>query len=183
MAKIPTDAKKVFTGKIFDVYQWEQQMFDGTTQTFEMLKRPNTIEVIATDGDNIFLSKQSQPNKQNYYSLFGGRAEPDEDPLVTAKRELREESGLSSEDWELFKVYEPVHKIEWQIYLFIARKCKKVAEPVLDAGEKIETFSCTFSEFLNIVDSDEYWGISFALDLLRLQQHPKKLQEFQQKLL
>src|SRR5882757_3955251 len=101
--KIPPQAKKVFQGVIFSVYQWQQEMFDGSTETFEMLKRPNTIEVIATQGDKILISRQSQPNKENFYSLFGGRAEEGEDPLVTAKRELLEESGLESDDWELFK--------------------------------------------------------------------------------
>lgn len=180
--KIPPFARRVFQGKIFDVYHWSQKMFDGTTQTFEMLKRPNTIEVIATQGNKIFLSKQSQPNKHDFYSLFGGRAEKGEEPLATAKRELLEESGLTSDDWELLKIYEPVHKIEWQIYVYIARNCKKVAEPNLDAGEKIETVTCTFDEFLQIVDSDNYWGTAVALDLLRLQQDPQKLEDFRQKL-
>lgn len=36
--KLPPQAKKVFTGQIFDVYQWEQEMYDGSFETFEMLK-------------------------------------------------------------------------------------------------------------------------------------------------
>ena len=85
-------------------------MFDGTTETFEMLKRPNTIEVIATQGDKIYLSKQSQPNKHDYYSLFGGRAEPNEEPLVTAKRELLETKHtlLSKEINKVVKCFKPI---------------------------------------------------------------------------
>ena len=44
---IPADAKRVFEGVIFDVYQWQQKMFDGSTETFEVLKRPDSVEVIA----------------------------------------------------------------------------------------------------------------------------------------
>ena len=57
--KIPQQAKKVFKGTIFSVYQWQQKMFDGTFQTFEMLKRAYTIEVIASAGDKIFMIRRS----------------------------------------------------------------------------------------------------------------------------
>ena len=44
---IPDHATCVFHGALFDVYQWQQEMFDGTYETFEMLRRPDTIAVIA----------------------------------------------------------------------------------------------------------------------------------------
>ena len=53
--KIPNKAKKVFEGVIFDIYQWQQEMYDGSTATFEMLDRDNTIQVIATMDDKIIL--------------------------------------------------------------------------------------------------------------------------------
>ncbi|HZE86963.1 MAG TPA: NUDIX domain-containing protein [Methylomirabilota bacterium] len=180
--KIPPQAKKVFQGVIFSVYQWEQEMFDGSKATFEMLKRPNTIEILATQGDKILMSHQSQPNKLNYYSLFGGRAEEGEDPLVTAKRELLEESGLVSKDWDLFKIYEPYHKIDWQIYLYIARNCRKESEPKLDAGEKIEIINCTFEEFLKIVTADDYWGTELALDILKMKEN-NSLEAFKKRIM
>lgn len=167
--KIPPQAKKVFQGTIFSVYQWQQKMFDGSTETFEMIKRLNTIEIIATHGDKVFISRQSQPDKHNYYSLFGGRAEEGEDSLVTAKRELLEESGLESNDWELIKSYQPIHKMDWDIYLFVARDCKKTAEPQLDPGEKIETIECSFEKFVEIVQHDDYWGRELAYDLLKME--------------
>ena len=181
MSKIPPNAKLVFKGIIFDVYQWQQKMFDGTFETFEMLKRDYTLEVIATADDKIFMAHQSQPNKHNFYSLFGGRAEESEDPLVTAKRELLEESGLESNDWELIKSYQPIHKMDWEVYLFVARNCKKVAEPKLDAGEKIETIECSFDEFVKIVEHNEYWGRELGLDLLKMEK-AGTIKNFQQKL-
>lgn len=38
---IPENAKLVFKGKIFDTYQWEQEMYDGSRVTFEKIKRPD----------------------------------------------------------------------------------------------------------------------------------------------
>ena len=64
--KVPSQAKRVFKGIIFDVYQWEQELFDGSKQTFEMLKRPDTVEVIAVKDGSILMSRQSQPNKHDF---------------------------------------------------------------------------------------------------------------------
>jgi len=135
-----------------------------------MLKRPNTLEIIAVQDNTILLSHQSQPNKENFYSLFGGRGEEGEEPLESAKRELLEEAGLESDNWELFKVYEPAHKIDWHVYTYIAKNCKKVGEQHLDPGEKIEIVECTFEKFLEIVQSKNYWGNELALDIFRMKQ-------------
>lgn len=46
MVKIPSHATKVFSGVIFDVYQWEQELFNGNIATFEALRRPSTVIII-----------------------------------------------------------------------------------------------------------------------------------------
>ena len=35
---IPENAKRVFKGIIFDVYQWEQELYNGSKAVFEKLK-------------------------------------------------------------------------------------------------------------------------------------------------
>ncbi len=180
--KLPPEAKKVFKGVIFDVYQWQQEMFDGSTATFEMLKRVSTVQVITIQDGKICVAHQSQPTKKDFYSLLGGRCEVGEEPLVSAKRELLEESGLVSSDWELLKTYQPSHKIDWDIYLYVAKNCQKVAEQKLDAGEQIAIKTCTFEEFIDIVLSEKYWGDELVLDVLRMKVNGT-LGEFKQKLL
>lgn len=180
--KIPAKAKMVFKGKIFDVYQWQQKVFDGSTETFEMLKRVNTIEVIAVANGKIYISHQSQPTKSDFYSLFGGRAEEGEEPLETAKRELLEESGMVSDKWDLYKTYMPLHKIDWTIYTYIAKDCKKLADVKPDPGEKLETLELSFDEFIDFVLSDKYWGNELVIDVLKMKINGK-LEDFKNKLL
>lgn len=180
--KLPPHAKKVFQGKIFSVYQWEQKLYDGTTATFEMLKRPGTIQIIPTVDDYVYLSYEEQPTKPLSYTLFGGRQEPNEDQLVTAKRELLEETGLESDDWELLKTYEYMGKIEWPMYLYIAKNCRKVAEQHLDPGEKIEIKKVTFDEFIEIASSESFGNQIVSNDILRLRLNENKLNEFKKKL-
>ena len=180
--KLPQQAKKVFQGKIFSVHQWEQKLYDGTTAIFEMLKRPGTIQIIPTSGEHVYLSYEQQPTKPRTYTLLGGRQEPNEDPLVTAKRELLEEAGLESDNWELIKTYEYQGKIDWQMYLYVARNCKKVAEQNLDSGEQIEIKKVSFEEFVTLASSEDFWNLPFANDILRMRLNKENLEEFKQKL-
>lgn len=100
-SKLPSEANLVFKGKIFEVWQWEQEMFDGTKETFEKLKRANTALVIPLVGKNILIQEQEQPDKPGpFLSLPGGRCDESEKPLEAAKRELLEETGYASDDWE-----------------------------------------------------------------------------------
>lgn len=167
--KIPDQANKVFEGVIFDVYQWPQQMYDGTTEIFEALKRPDTTEVIVVQGDKIIISEQEQPMKPLFHSHFGGRSESDEEPLAAVKRELLEESGMVSDDWQLYKTYEFAGKIAWAEYLYIARNAEAVSEQRLDAGEKVTIKAVTFDEYIELITSGQIWTCSdFVIDIFRM---------------
>lgn len=176
--KIPANAKRVFKGVIFDVYQWEQEMFDGSTAIFEKVKRAPTVEVIAAVGDKILIEKQDQPDRKNNLNLVSGRVES-EDILAEAKRELLEETGYASDDWALFMKHGNHGKVVHDVYYYIARNCKKVQEPELDAGEKIETELITFEEFIQLSEEPSFWvGPEFVIYLLKLKMEPTKKEEF-----
>jgi len=166
--KIPPQAKKVFTGVMFDVYQWEQEMFDGSKETYEAVKRPYTVQIIALQGDHVLISSEVQPGRPPFLTLFGGRMEEGEDPLEAAKRELREESGLESDQWELLHVFQsPIVKIDWDLYLYVAHDCRKSAETHLDAGEKIEVKSLSYDEFVDTLSSKDFRGRELMYELLK----------------
>ena len=176
--KIPENAKKVFDGMIFDVYHWEEQMFDGSTGIFEMLKRANTAMVIAiTTEGKIIITDEEQPGRPPFYGTPGGRLEENEDPEEGAKRELLEETGYTSDSWLLWKEVSPVHKIDWTIYTYIARNCQKVAEPHLDAGEKISIKEVTFEEFLEIVFHEKFRDLEMRHSILEAKAFPEKMEQ------
>lgn len=154
MGKIPDHATCVFKGKIFDVYQWEQELYDGSKSTFEMLKRPNTVIVIPLMGDQAVYSSQEQPGKKPYLALLGGRANPGEESLDTAKRELLEETGLASTEWQQIRAFSFPGKIDWTVYFFVARNCEKVAEQKLDAGEKVQLLTTSIDDLVDRIFTD-----------------------------
>ncbi len=154
-------------------------MFDGTTATFEKIWRPSTVEVIATVGDKIIIEEQDQPDRPNNINFPSGRVESEENVLGEAKRELLEETGYQSDDWSLFLKHGKVGKVMHEIHYFIARNCKKVKEPELDAGEKIRTKLITFDELLALADKPNFWvPEEFISCLLLLQLDPAKKGEF-----
>src|SRR3989344_9394609 len=121
---IPENAKVVFEGVIFDIYQWEQKGYEGKIRIFKNLKRPDTALIIPiTKEGKIVIAKQEQPGKRPFIGLVGGRADEGEEPLEAAKRELLEETGYKAKEWSLFHVVQPVSKIQWVIYFFIAKGC------------------------------------------------------------
>lgn len=161
---IPEEAECKFRGELFDVYQWPQELFDGSIATFEMLRREDTVVIIAiltaeeqkrlgkvAEGeiaeDKVVITYQTQPHQDWFYDYPGGRHdEPEETELEAAKRELREETGLSFEDWKLVEVHQPFTKIDWLVYTFVATGFIDQVPQELDAGEKIEVLEVTLDE-------------------------------------
>ena len=177
---MPADAKKVFTGKMFDMYQWEQKLFDGTTATFERIRRADTVVTfpVLPDG-RILLLKQQQPNTGEYISGAGGRMDPGEEPLQAAKRELLEETGYHADEWVLLDAQQPVGKIEWVVYTFIAKRLRKVAEPSFDGGEKIRLYPISFKEFLMLSSNDTFSEEEIRSRLFEARLDPLKMEHLQ----
>jgi ADP-ribose pyrophosphatase len=175
---IPSHAKKEFTGKMFDVYQWEQELYDGKTATFEKIKREDTVGVIpiTTDG-KIIIARQEQPGTIPFVGTVGGRVDKGEEPLHAAERELMEETGFEAKEMILWYAIHPFDKIDWAIYLFIAKGCKKVKEQKLDAGEKIDLEFVTFEEFVKITAQHNYRDTEISLRMFRLLHDPEEMEK------
>ncbi len=150
---MPKDATLVFKGIIFDVYQWQQQMFDGSPATFEMLKRPDTLKVIAVKDDKIIVVDQEQPNHSQFFDLPGGRHDVDgETELEASKRELLEETGMTFKNWKLLDISQPMPKIEQFVYVFLATELESQSDQELDAGERIRVLEKSFDEVVGLIN-------------------------------
>lgn len=148
---IPEDAKCVFEGVLFDVYQWEQALFDGSKVVFEKVRRPDTVVVVPVLPDgSVLLSRQEQPGRSSFISALGGRVGDGEDPVSAARRELLEESGYEADEWRLWFAVHPTTKVDWVVFAFIARGLRKVSGVRLDGGEKIGLTPMRFEEFLEL---------------------------------
>lgn len=181
-SEVPRDtgggAKCVFHGVIFDVYQWEQELYDGRIVTFERLSRPDTVTVygILPDG-KVLLAEQEQPGKPPFVGPTGGRVDLGEDALTAAKRELLEESGYEADEWILWSTTKPVSKIDWTIHTFVAKGLRKVSDQSLDGGEKIALMPVTFDEFLTIATEENFRETDVKLKVLEAKLDASKMEE------
>ena len=179
--QMPEDATLVFKGKLFDVYQWQQQMYDGTYQTFEKLKRPDTVVVFAVlDDGSILLTKQEQPGKSLFIGAAGGRVDEGEETEEAAARELLEETGYRAKELILWHSEQPVSKIDWAVYTFIAKGLEKVDEQRLDAGEKITLHPVTFDEFIDTALRNEFTEREIVKYIYEAKIDKQKLEELRE---
>jgi len=163
MAKIPPEAKRVFKGIMFDVYQWQQKLFDGNEATFEMLKRAGTVTIIGiTEDDRIITTIDEQPGRAKRIMFPAGRLNDGEDPLTGAKREFVEETGYTSNDWELWHSFDGGAEVEVNFRYFVARNCRKSAQQSLDpGGERVELRLVTLEQVFDdiIAGRQQAWSI------------------------
>lgn len=150
---IPPEAERVFQGMIFDVYQWQQELFDGSTATFERIKRADTVLAICIVDDKILVVEDEQPGRAKTVKFPGGRVDPEDDSMLTAaKREIREETGYEFVQWKLANVVQPENKIEWFVSIYIANNITRQQPAQGDAGEKIESVLYSFEEVKQMVN-------------------------------
>jgi ADP-ribose pyrophosphatase len=176
--KIPERSELVFKGRNWSVYQWHERMYDGTDGLFEGLRKNNNgAKIIATMNGKVLYTKERQPGRDWYYSLPGGIMDEGEIPLEAAKRELLEEAGLESDDWELLMKFDMVDlpRLEYYTYIYIARDCRKVAEQKLDNGEKIDIVEGTFEEFVEALLSPKSAAGAMAKKFLNGEENINKI--------
>ena len=104
---------------------------------------------------------------------YGGRDDPgQEDPLAAAKRELREETGYVSEDWEaLLTVPSQATMADNYAYVFRARNCRRVDGQHLDEDEYLNVLLLSPEELKEAIETGRFEQavhvMAWAYDRLR----------------
>lgn len=181
MKHLPPDANLVFSGVVFDVYQWEQELYDGSTATFEKVVRADTVNVYPVlDDGRILLTKQEQPHLSPFIGSCGGVVDSGETPEAAAHRELLEESGIKCQELFHWNTTTISDRIVWEIHSYIAYGCTKVAGLSLDAGEKIEPYPLTFEQFLQLPFEPTFRDLETSYRIMMSQLQPGGIEKLRQ---
>jgi ADP-ribose pyrophosphatase len=92
----PDSAQRVYEGRLLGltVERWGEH-------EREIVEHPGAVAIVAVDDEGyVTLVRQLREATRKYLlELPAGTAEPGEEPLETAKRELHEECGLTGGEW------------------------------------------------------------------------------------
>ena len=78
----------------------EVERSDGGRATREIVEHPGAVAIVAWDGARLAMVRQwRHAAEASLLEIPAGTAEPGEEPLVTARRELAEEVGVAASTW------------------------------------------------------------------------------------
>lgn len=119
-------------------------------------KRAGDAAVIVpiTEDEKFVMVVQSRPNTRPgvVIEFPAGMVDEGEDPIVSARRELLEETGYECDDIYLLEEhYQDQGCSEAVIRMYVATGCRKVAEQKLDTDENLDFIELGYDEILNLI--------------------------------
>ena len=145
-----------FDGKLIKV-TYDVAEVDGKEAWREVVHHPGASAVVAIDEENrIIMEKQFRYALNDYLlEIPAGKLDAGEDPLVCAKRELEEETGIIASEWiSLGTIATSPGFCNEVIHLYIAKGLSK-GEIHWDEDEYVEVERYTFDELLQRIKDEK----------------------------
>ena len=92
--------REIYHGRIIDVQVDTVSLPNGNTSTREVVRHPGGVGILALDDEDcaVLVEQYRYVFGRTLLEIPAGKREPGEDPLTTARRELREETGAEAID-------------------------------------------------------------------------------------
>lgn len=145
-----------FDGKLIKL-TYDIADVNGKEAWREVVHHPGASAVVAIDEDNrIIMEKQFRYALDDYLlEIPAGKLDKGEDPLVCAKRELEEETGIVASDWiSLGTIATSPGFCNEVIHLYVAKGLSK-GEIHWDEDEYVEVERYTFDELLQRIKEEK----------------------------
>ncbi|MGI6013715.1 MAG: NUDIX hydrolase [Oscillospiraceae bacterium] len=146
-----------YHGVIVDVEMDQVQLPDGSLTFREVVRHPGGVAVLPVDEEgNAYCVKQYRyAFAQTILEVPAGKQEPGEAPILTAARELSEETGIVAEHLiDLGEVYASPGCFSETLHLYFGTDLKFEAAH-LDEGEFLDVVKIPFDKLLDMVLSNE----------------------------
>jgi 8-oxo-dGTP pyrophosphatase MutT (NUDIX family) len=136
--------------KLFRVrFDWKRNPRNGRTMRAIVLEAPDWVNVVAltAEGKAVVVRQHRHGVGQVTTEIPAGIVEGGEDSRETAVRELREETGYTTDDWEYLGYVEPNPAfLNNQCHHWLARNAARTDPVELDDGEDIVVGEMSLAE-------------------------------------
>ena len=146
-------SKQVYKGRFLKVEQDQVQAPDGKIYVREYIMHPGAAMMIPLleNGNVVMVHQYRHAVKQVFLEFPAGKRDHGEETLLTAKRELKEETGYDAKDWKFLTTIHPVIGYSNEhIDLFLARDLT-LSDRKLDHGEFLEVVEIKPQELMSYV--------------------------------
>ena len=147
------DSEVVYDGNFIKVLKDKVRLPDGSISMREYIIHPGAVAVLALlDNGNLVMERQFRyAPQQEFIELPAGKIDHGEDILITAQRELLEETGYVAREWtHLTTAWQCIGYADERMEYFIARGLTHQGSK-LDDGEFLEVFELSLTEALQWV--------------------------------
>ena len=152
-------SRRVYTGRVLNLDVDTVRFPNGTVGELEMIRHPGASAVVpflsdpSGDDPQVLLIRQYRYAAEGFvYEIPAGRLDPGEEPVVCARRELREETGCDAERVEhLVTIYTTPGFTDEKIHLFMAVGLSR-GEVAREADEFIELETMPLSRALELIE-------------------------------
>jgi len=161
-------SKTVYRGKLLHVMEDEVRLPNGRSARREYIRHPGAaVMVPLPDPDTVVLVRQFRyPLARHFYELPAGKIDPGEEPLQTARRELREECGYEAAEWRHLTTIHPcIGYADERMEFYLARQLSDVGRTP-DEDEFLERVTVSFAEALRWVKEGKITDQKTVIGLL-----------------
>ncbi len=140
---------------------------NGKTFTKDIISRNRTVIILPITENNevYFVSQYRDSHVKVLLELPAGNMDNNDSPLDNAKRELKEETGLTAKTWNQIGILYTSANIKGDVYVFVAKDLTQ-GKSDQDDDEEIEVLKMPLSEAINKVETGEINVISNMAVLL-----------------
>ena len=158
----------LFTSKLFQIVRRFQTGRSGKQLERHVILHPGAISVlpVLSDGQVVLLKQYRIAVEKYLTELPAGTREPNEEPIITAGRELIEETGYTAGKIEpLTTFYSSPGILHEEMHLFLATDLKLGAS-ALEDGEDIQVFTASRDEIRRMIFAGEIQDAKTLVGLL-----------------
>lgn len=168
----------IYDGKIISVQVDDVRLPDGNKSKREIVKHPGAVALlpITNEGKLIVVKQYRKALERTIIEIPAGRIEPNEDPKITAVRELEEETGYGAKEVTYIQSFATSPGFADEIiHLYVAKSLYKIDNPADgDEDEFIEQFEITIEEAEEMVAKGDIYDAKTAFAILYAKHELKK---------